>query len=172
MQRKGSTAPPGLLTSVLRKRGGANETLRAAMSASAPLPPVSPSPQPPGGAAFVRTEYGPTTPSASSPSAALSGAAAGFSGRRASVDAADASFGPTLSGDALYGYCLLAIVFVCFVFGMYALLVAEFMPDTEIWAIDVIKRERYYASLVPASLMVIIMFVIANWTSLKFFRHN
>lgn len=72
----------------------------------------------------------------------------------------------------VWGCLLLLASFCFFVLSIYAMLVSEHMPDTGIELVDAIKRDQYYCYLVPFTLPVFVIFVVSNWVSLKFFRHN
>ncbi|KAJ2488813.1 hypothetical protein IWW37_004517 [Coemansia sp. RSA 2050] len=72
----------------------------------------------------------------------------------------------------LYGYALLALTSVLFMFSMYSLVVSKYMPDTGIAFLDTIKRDRYYCLLMPITGLSFTFAVFWNWLGMKLFRHS
>ncbi|KAJ2688613.1 hypothetical protein IWW39_002085 [Coemansia spiralis] len=72
----------------------------------------------------------------------------------------------------LYGYALLALTSVLFMFSMYSLVVSKYMPDTGIEFLDAIKRDRYYCLLMPITGLSFTFAVFWNWLGMKLFRHS
>ena len=77
-----------------------------------------------------------------------------------------------------------------FIFGIYAIVVSSYMPDTGIWVgyrfgavyfeadempneqiLDVIKRDEHYKYFIPSCIPAGLVFVIVNWGGLHYFRH-
>eukprot|EP01124_Arcella_intermedia_P018858 TRINITY_DN25985_c0_g1_i1.p1 TRINITY_DN25985_c0_g1~~TRINITY_DN25985_c0_g1_i1.p1 ORF type:complete len:107 (-),score=12.85 TRINITY_DN25985_c0_g1_i1:57-377(-) len=72
-----------------------------------------------------------------------------------------------------WGYFLQICTFVLFVMSMYSLLLSKLLPKTGMEILDAIQQDRYYCLLVPVTLLpVSFLFVLLNWMSMKFFRHN
>ncbi|KAJ2002503.1 hypothetical protein GGI04_003317 [Coemansia thaxteri] len=72
----------------------------------------------------------------------------------------------------LYGYALLVLTSVLFVFSMYSLVVSKFMPYTGIAFLDAVKDDRYYCLLMPITGLSFTFAVFWNWLGMKVFRHN
>ncbi|KAJ2741304.1 hypothetical protein GGI20_005278 [Coemansia sp. BCRC 34301] len=72
----------------------------------------------------------------------------------------------------LYGFALLALTCVLFMFSMYSLVVSKFMPDTGIAFLDAIKEDRYFCLLMPITGLSFTFAVFCNWLGMKLFRHS
>ncbi|KAJ2908137.1 hypothetical protein GGI21_003187 [Coemansia aciculifera] len=72
----------------------------------------------------------------------------------------------------LYGYALLALTSVLFMFSMYSLVVSKFMPDTGIAFLDAVKEDRYFCLLMPITGLSFTFAVFWNWLGMKLFRHS
>ncbi|KAJ2814132.1 hypothetical protein H4S07_000118 [Coemansia furcata] len=72
----------------------------------------------------------------------------------------------------LYGYALLALTSVLFMFSMYSLVVSKYMPDTGIAFLDAVKEDRYYCLLMPITGLSFTFAVFWNWLGMKLFRHS
>lgn len=59
---------------------------------------------------------------------------------------------------------------------MFALLATYFLlyivPPSDIWWLEVVRQDKYFVLLLPATLVVFVMFVFVNWVALKYFRSN
>ncbi|KAI9031154.1 phosphatidylinositol N-acetylglucosaminyltransferase subunit Y-domain-containing protein [Hyaloraphidium curvatum] len=87
-------------------------------------------------------------------------------------------FGAAEDADAeqdstwLWGLALLALSGFVFVFGLYAAVIAPFMPETGVKLLDLIREDRYYSFLVPLTLPVTVILMVVNWVGFKVYRHN
>jgi hypothetical protein len=57
-------------------------------------------------------------------------------------------------------------------FYCYCAILSKLLPETGVWWIDVVARDRYYVLLIPLMLPVLVFFVFCNWMGLKYFRAN
>jgi len=70
------------------------------------------------------------------------------------------------------GYALIAAAFGVFVITYYTVLVSKLLPSTGNALLDAIQADEYYCLLLPATIPTFFFFVMFNWMSFKFFRHN
>lgn len=74
-----------------------------------------------------------------------------------------------ISGQQVFGVCLIVSGVVFIVGALYAAVVAKLLPTS----LDApLRDEWHYSLLVPASIPMFFFFVLLNWVGFKFFRHN
>ncbi|CAJ0826873.1 2420_t:CDS:2 [Entrophospora sp. SA101] len=64
---------------------------------------------------------------------------------------------------AIWGWILLILTFVIFVFSMYAIVFSKLIPETGNKTLDLIKKDEYYCLLIPLTLPVTIYAIFWNW---------
>lgn len=72
----------------------------------------------------------------------------------------------------LWGYGLLLLTGLFFVFFMYAIAFSKLVPATGFAVFDFFRYDYYYCALVPLLLPVAFVTVYLNWVGMKFFRHT
>lgn len=72
----------------------------------------------------------------------------------------------------IIGIVMLVIAAVLFIGFFYSILAAPLIGETSHLLLDFINKDSHYCCLIPLLIPTSLIFMYANWVSIKFFRHS